>query len=370
MPILTPGEEKLKAERTKSVDSLGNEDDLLKAIQKCSDQDFIHSAIDGHGDRSLDASKHNSEQDGRLKIPLTVEDEESVDNSVMSLVKDLSGRIAEQSFGFDKDEVGPTAENSNPQTNTNNAKQSKSSCNNNSSETLEKERNIGKEEDKPKKLDDVRKGFVDSRSKKIYIPASQESSLEISANDNNPKAQNRVPCPTSNPKKVSKGSKKSKTRDWGPAFGQNNATSLRTSATFKDNLDNKTIGANKKPLSINVNKSKSIYDALEASPRTSSPNSSPPTTFDYHPQERSKTDSYDQYDLETKDERNFKKSLEGVNINTKSIAKTSKVYNEKHQSFLYKQKHGSKVQRRNRKLSHSSSGAIPTFKQKAVFSLS
>ena len=44
------------------------------------------------------------------KDPPMMEDEESVNDSVMSLVKDLSGRIAEQSFGFDKDEVGPTSD--------------------------------------------------------------------------------------------------------------------------------------------------------------------------------------------------------------------------------------------------------------------
>ena len=113
MPILTAGEEKLKAERTKSVDSLGNED-LLNAIQKCDDQNFIQNAMhDGNDVQMCLEDSHSTERSDlrqAKKDPPMMEDEESVNDSVMSLVKDLSGRIAEQSFGFDKDEVGPTSD--------------------------------------------------------------------------------------------------------------------------------------------------------------------------------------------------------------------------------------------------------------------
>ena len=56
MPILTAGEEKLKAERTKSVDSLNNED-LLNAIQKCDDQNFIQNAMHDGNDVQIGAGK-------------------------------------------------------------------------------------------------------------------------------------------------------------------------------------------------------------------------------------------------------------------------------------------------------------------------
>jgi hypothetical protein len=102
MPILTAGEEKSKAERTKSVDSLGNEDDLLKAIQKCGDQDFIQSTMIDDSQQKQVESKNVADQYNSTNLrkpdPPIVEDEESVDNSVLSLVKDLSGRIGGSGF--------------------------------------------------------------------------------------------------------------------------------------------------------------------------------------------------------------------------------------------------------------------------------